>query len=355
VSGETQEESVQICHLAVVGTVQFLAAVHGLKKDLESLSEDDILSMPLALPAPGSSSGFHPPSPPKKVRYRITIPQVKPLSPGEILGCTAPRLSTTEGIQGLLYIGDGRFHLESIMIANPWLEDRTYRYDPYEKKMTKEGYDHDAMRALRKESVQKAEKHIPRKMIQQEELSSEHSAETSNNWAVILGTLGRQGSLSVLSSITSHLPVLNTIPILLSELSPVKLSILQNVQVFVQTSCPRLSIDWGYAFTKPLLSPYEANVALGKAKADWMVSSSAPSQAAVAAGKEEDKKLKDMGEYPMDFYADESGGKWTPRFHVGVKERERKERMAARAKEREEKARLADLPPQAVQAVTASA
>ena len=77
----------------------------------------------------------------------------------------------------------------------------------------------------------------------------------------------------------------------------------------MQTSCPRLSIDWGYAFPRPLLSPYEANIALGKAK---------------------DFRGKD---YNMDFWADESEGPWTPRFAVGVKERERKT-------EREERARL---------------
>ena len=42
--------------------------------------------------------------------------QVRPLSPGEILGCTSPRL---EGVDDLVYLGDGRFHLESAMIANP--------------------------------------------------------------------------------------------------------------------------------------------------------------------------------------------------------------------------------------------
>lgn len=30
----------------------------------------------------------------------------------------------------------------------------------------------------------------------------------------------------------------------------------------MQVACPRLSIDWGYAFERPLLSPYEAEVAL---------------------------------------------------------------------------------------------
>jgi hypothetical protein len=30
----------------------------------------------------------------------------------------------------------------------------------------------------------------------------------------------------------------------------------------VQIACPRLSIDWGYAYPKPLLTPYEAMVCL---------------------------------------------------------------------------------------------
>ncbi len=71
------------------------------------------------------------------------------------------------------------------------------------------------------------------------------------------------------------------IPILISELSPAKLALFpsEHISTFVQTSCPRLSIDWGYAFPKPLLSPYEASVTIGTVKA-W----------------DEDER------YPMDFY-----------------------------------------------------
>ena len=66
--------------------------------------------------------------------YKVTLPQAKPLSPGEILGfyfnyqlsfvfkfifflagCTAPKLVDADIV---IYLGDGRFHLESIMIAN---------------------------------------------------------------------------------------------------------------------------------------------------------------------------------------------------------------------------------------------
>ncbi len=45
--------------------------------------------------------------------------QARPLSPGEVLGCTAP---VVEGDwDALVFLSDGRFHLEAIMMANPRL------------------------------------------------------------------------------------------------------------------------------------------------------------------------------------------------------------------------------------------
>ncbi|CAO2644186.1 2-(3-amino-3-carboxypropyl)histidine synthase subunit 1 [Lemmus lemmus] len=112
-----------------------------------------------------------------KADYHVSVPQCKPLSPGEILGCTSPRLP--KEVEAVVYLGDGRFHLESVMIANP---------------------------------------NVP-----------------AYRW--------------------------------------------------VQVACPRLSIDWGSAFSKPLLTPYEAAVAL--------------------------KDISWQQPYPMDFYAGSSLGPWT--------------------------------------------
>ena len=91
----------------------------------------------------------------------------------------------------------------------------------------------------------------------------------------------------------------------------------EHVNIFVQTSCPRLSIDWGYAFPKPLLTPYEANIALGRTASTWSI----------------DKKAKAEDGYAMDFWADETKGPWTPRHEVGVK-------AQAMKAAREERARL---------------
>ena len=58
-------------------------------------------------------------------------------------------------------------------------------------------------------------------------------------------------------------------------------------------STDRLSIDWGLAFSSPLLSPYEAAVALEEVA--WV----------------------GEGAYPMDFYAKDSLGPWTPNHKPG--------------------------------------
>lgn len=61
--------------------------------------------------------------------------------------------------------------------------------------------------------------------------------------------------------------------------------------MLIQVACPRLSIDWGIAFSKPLLNPYEAAVTLNMTN------------------------FIEDEPYPMDFYAHASLGPWTP-IHI---------------------------------------
>jgi 2-(3-amino-3-carboxypropyl)histidine synthase len=70
------------------------------------------------------------------------------------------------------------------MIANPTVP--AYRYDPYEKRLTSEGYNHAEMQSLRGQAVE----------VAQDSLKTQ--AKVNSNWAVVLGTLGRQGSVNVL-------------------------------------------------------------------------------------------------------------------------------------------------------------
>ncbi|KAG0252261.1 Diphthamide biosynthesis protein 1 [Actinomortierella ambigua] len=219
--------------LVVVGVIQFVQAIQAARRELE-------------------------------VDYVLTAPQAKPLSPAEILGCTSPKLDTKE-FDALVFLGDGRFHLESIMIHNPDLP--AFRYDPYNKKFTRERYDHADMHSLRKHAIEVAKK--------------------AKRFGLILGTLGRQGSTSILEHMEKKIKErgLDYTIILLSEIFPSKLAMFEDMDAFIQIACPRLSIDWGYAFSKPLLTPYEASV----------VFESIPWQEV----------------YPMDFYSNDSLGPWT--------------------------------------------
>ena len=224
--------------IAMVGTIQFNATLHTIKPALQS-------------------AGFD-----------VLIPQIMPLSKGEILGCTSPRLSSEAGVDLILYLGDGRFHLESAMIHNPTIP--AYRYDPYSRRLTRETYDHMEMHDLRRQAI--------------------ISARSAKRWGLILGSLGRQGNPHTMTLIENHLneqgiPFIN---LLLSEIFPGKLAMMDDIECWVQIACPRLSIDWGYAFARPLLTPYEALVALG-ARQDW------------------DKG--NGGVYPMDFYAKDGLGR----------------------------------------------
>jgi 2-(3-amino-3-carboxypropyl)histidine synthase len=118
---------------------------------------------------------------------------------------------------------------------------------------------------------------------------------------LILGSLGRQGNPHTLQLIAKHLKARGTpfVHLLLSEVFPGKLARMPDVECWVQVACPRLSIDWGSAFARPLLSPYEALVVLGERKGRWERESSGRDREAADTTKDEEIF------YPMDYYAKE--------------------------------------------------
>jgi 2-(3-amino-3-carboxypropyl)histidine synthase len=198
----------------------------------------------------------------------ISIPQAKPLSMGETLGCTAPIL---KDFDALVFIADGRFHLEAALIQNPSVT--SYRYNPYNKILTLEGYDVEKMKSVRWSAIEAIHK--------------------AHRVGLILGTLGRQGNPHIFENLREKLERSgrSVIPFLMAELNPKKLEAI-DVDAWVQVSCPRLSIDWSEGFTKPILTPYETEVALGHS--DW----------------------KDV--YPMNYYADSpTGDAWSNMTYRG--------------------------------------
>jgi 2-(3-amino-3-carboxypropyl)histidine synthase len=244
--------------LALLGTIQFAPALYELKTALDAEAAaggGEAASATAAAAAAGGGA--------------VLVPQARPLSPGEVLGCTSPRLGAELRLDAFVFVADGRFHLESVMIHNPDLP--AFRYDPYARTMTRERYDTPAMLAARRAAVARAA--------------------SATSFGLILGTLGRQGSTALLERLEAKLEAAGKrhFTLLLSEISPAKLERFGGaVEAWVQVACPRLSIDWGGGFGGvPLLTPYECEVALG-----------------TTAWREV---------YPMDYYARGSGS-WTNYF-----------------------------------------
>ncbi|KAI5964687.1 DPH1 [Candida pseudojiufengensis] len=223
--------------IAIFGTIQFNPTIHSVKSKLENDLEKPIYLIP---------------------------PQTRPLSKGEVLGCTSARLNK-EHIKATIYVGDGRFHLESSLIHNP--EIPAYRYDPYDRKFTREYYDQKQLISVRNDAVLTTRK--------------------AKKIGLILGALGRQGNPVTLQKLETQLAGkgIQIVKIILSEIFPQKLAMFDDIDAFIQVACPRLSIDWGYAFNKPLLTPYEAMVML------------------------EEDKMGNEKYYPMDYYSKEGYGR----------------------------------------------
>lgn len=220
----------------------------------------------------------------KHFSHTIAVPQQRPLSGGELLGCTSPLVSATD-FDYVLYVGDGRFHLESFMIQNP--AGPALQYDPYKKVMTREQYDIDEMLRVRGRAMEQAR--------------------DARSVGLIMGTLGRQGNRHLVQHLREMIEdggKRRVTLFLMSEIFPQKLTQINEIDCFVQVACPRLSIDWGYAFHVPLLSPFECAMVFGKERPAAIAAAAAASSSGTATG------VWDGKYYPMEHYAKSPSGSW---------------------------------------------
>ena len=176
-------------------------------------------------------------------KNKISIPQCKPRIAGEVLGCTSPILKKEENTI-VIFICDGRFHMESVMIQNPFLS--FYQYNPFNHYLTYEKYDNELMLKMRYEQIEKFKK--------------------AKYIGVIFGTLGRQGNPVILKRLCKLLDKNNKkyIIIILNEVTEQKILNYTKCDCFIQLVCPRLSIDWPDQFSKPMLTPYEVYLSFGE-------------------------------------------------------------------------------------------
>ena len=179
-------------------------------------------------------------------KNKLIIPQCKPRVQGEVLGCTSPKLEKKGENCVVIFICDGRFHMESVMIQNPSFT--FYQYNPFNHRFTIEEYDNKSMKAIRFDQIEKFKK--------------------AKYFGIIFGTLGRQGNPSILKRLCALLDKFDKkyVIIMLNEITQNKIINYNKCECFIQIACPRLSIDWSDQFSKPMLTPYEIFLALDQEK-----------------------------------------------------------------------------------------
>lgn len=93
-----RQDSFDVTRLALVSTIQFVAPLQKLKEDLSHEYVGPPIHPPKSIRAQDDSSESDRINPVSSGKYEVTIPRSKPLSPGEILGCTAPKLADVDAL-----------------------------------------------------------------------------------------------------------------------------------------------------------------------------------------------------------------------------------------------------------------
>ena len=167
--------------------------------------------------------------------------------PGQVIGCNFSNAqSISEQVEAFLFIGGGRFHAIGVALttAKP-----TIIADPYEKR----AYPiHDE---------------VPR--ILKQRWASISEAKGAENFGVLIGLKSGQKRVREAVKIKEKLQKSGRKATLLAlrEITSNALMQFPNIDAFVNTACPRLSLDDTPNFLKPILSLNEALVMLGEM--DW--------------------------------------------------------------------------------------
>ena len=167
--------------------------------------------------------------------------------PGQVIGCNFSNAqSVSEEVEAFLFIGGGRFHAIGVALATA---KPTIIADPYEKR----AYSiHDE---------------VPR--ILKQRWASISEAKQAENFGILIGLKTGQKRIREAVKIKEKLQKGGRKATLLALREITSNTIMQfpSIDAFVNTACPRLSLDDTPNFLKPILSLSEALVMLGEM--DW--------------------------------------------------------------------------------------
>jgi len=164
--------------------------------------------------------------------------------PGQVVGCNYSNAKSIAGdVEGFLFIGGGRFHALGLAIST---FKPTVVADPYEKR----AYSID-------EEAQK---------VQRQRWASIQEAQKAKIFAVLVGLKPGQKRLEEALTIREKLEKAGKDAFLFAvrEITPEVVMNFPTVDAYVNTACPRVSLDEPSKFQKPMLTLNEALVVVGE-------------------------------------------------------------------------------------------
>jgi len=164
--------------------------------------------------------------------------------PGQVIGCDYSNAkSIAKDVEAFLFIGGGRFHALGVALST---SKPTVAADPYER---------------RAYSVDKdAEKIIKQRWASIEE------AKKAKTFAVLVGLKSGQKRLEEALNVKQKLEKNGMMAVLFAakEIAPEVLMEFPTIDAYVNTACPRISLDEASRFQKPVLTINEVLVLVGE-------------------------------------------------------------------------------------------
>jgi 2-(3-amino-3-carboxypropyl)histidine synthase len=164
--------------------------------------------------------------------------------PGQVVGCDYSNAkSIAEDVEGFLFIGGGHFHALGLALST---SKPTVVADPYEKR----AYPID-------EEAQK---------VQKQRWASIQEAQKAKTFAVLVGLKPGQKRLEEALIIRDKLEKAGKDAYMFAvrEITPEVVMNFPTVDAYVNTACPRVSLDEPSKFQKPMLTLNEALVVVGE-------------------------------------------------------------------------------------------
>jgi len=164
--------------------------------------------------------------------------------PGQVLGCDYRNAKAISNIvEAFLFVGGGLFHAIGLYLATL---KPTVAADPFEGRALR--IDNEAKRIINRRWADITE------------------AKKAKRWGIIIGLKIGQFNLETSLKIKRDLERYGKETVLLAmrEITPENLLEFPTIEAYVNTACPRISLHEGRKFSKPVLTPREVYIAIGK-------------------------------------------------------------------------------------------